>query len=159
MPLLGLVIPNLFRNLATGEISPWSACDLGIITVWRWLDAEIDEIIRVVSKAWFCHNLRAGFATLSRRPSENFDSAWQIMLFGFCNCLAVAELKVDPSPVSRGVLDGYVFQLDGGQILNKIICLGFTPRSQSFAVMPCRHSQLNLFAIRTHFVPSVRKSA
>ncbi len=47
----------------------------------------------------------------------------------------------------------------GGQILNKIICLGFTPRSQSFAVMPCRHSQLNLFAIRTHFVPSVRKSA
>ena len=32
-PFCYIVIPNLFRNLATGEISPWSACDLGIITV------------------------------------------------------------------------------------------------------------------------------
>lgn len=28
-------------------------------------------IIRVESKAWFCLNLRAGFASLTRRPIEN----------------------------------------------------------------------------------------
>ena len=28
-------------------------------------------------------------------------------------------------------------------------CLGFLPRSQSFAFMPLRHSQLNLLAIRS----------
>ena len=31
----------------------------------------------------------------------------------------------------------------------EIDCLGFLPRSQSFAFMPLRHSQLNLLAIRS----------
>ncbi len=59
-------------------------------------------------------------------------------------------------------MDGFWISVRCVSITPSQPCLGFAPRSQSFAFRPNRSSRLRLFAIRTNsltFVSSVRKSA
>ena len=82
------VIPNLFRNLATGEVSPWFYWVSGVVIAWRWLDSEQFEKFELVN-------------------SFNFSkfSEWQlkIFVFVFWNCLTTAEWRSPLQSADNGL--------------------------------------------------------
>ena len=116
------VIPNLFRNLATGEVSPWFYWVSGVVIAWRWLDSEQFEKFALVN-SFNClrftprsqsftfvlaHKMFNLFAIQTNRlyvnPLSKF-SEWQlkIFVFVFWNCLTTAEWRSPLQSADNGL--------------------------------------------------------